>query len=91
MINWVIDNGGPNLERHVSQEGVEQWNLYRAPPRRRGQRLRGVVKESDLGTCSLFPGLLSAHFLSMDRYRSSAHFADFQDRSSLIRSQKTSG
>jgi len=34
---------------------------------------------------------LSAHFLSMDRYRSIAHFADFQVRSSLNRSKKTSG
>ena len=38
---------------------------------------------SELGTCSLFPGSLSAHFLSMDRYRSIAHFADFQVRSSV--------
>ena len=42
----------------------------------------------DLGTRSLFPGLLSAHFLSMDCYRSSAHFADFQVRSSLDCSKK---
>ena len=34
---------------------------------------------------------LSTHFLSMDRYRSIAHFADFQVRSSLNRSKKTSG
>ena len=34
---------------------------------------------------------LSAHFLSMDRYHSIAHFADFQVRSSLNRSKKTSG
>ena len=45
----------------------------------------------DLGTRSLFPGSLSTHFLYMDRYRSSAHFADFQVRSSLNRSKKTSG
>jgi len=32
--------------------------------------------------------LLSAHFLSMDPYRSNAHFADFQVRSSLNRSKK---
>ena len=32
--------------------------------------------------------LLSAQFLSMDCYRSIAHFADFQVRSSLNRSQK---
>ena len=31
---------------------------------------------------------LSAHFISMDRYRSSAHFANFQVRSSLYRSRK---
>ena len=42
---------------------------------------------ADLGTRSLFPGLLSAHFLSMDRFRSSAHFVDFQVLSSLNRSQ----
>ena len=34
---------------------------------------------------------LSAHFLSMDRYRSSAHFADLQVRSSLNCSKKNSG
>ena len=34
---------------------------------------------------------LSAHFISMDRYRSSAHLANFQVRSSLNRSKKTSG
>jgi len=34
---------------------------------------------------------LSAHFISMDRYCSSAHFANFQVRSSLNRSKKTSG
>jgi len=28
--------------------------------------------------CSLFPGSLSAHFISMDPYRSSAHLAKFQ-------------
>ena len=28
---------------------------------------------AELGTRSLFPGSLSAHFISMDRYRSSAH------------------
>ena len=37
----------------------------------------------ELGTHSLFPGLLSTHFISMDRYRSSAHLANFQVRSSL--------
>ena len=31
---------------------------------------------------------LSAHLLSMDRYRSTAHFADFQVRSSLNSSKK---
>ena len=31
---------------------------------------------------------LSTHFISMDRYRSSAHLANFQVRSSLYRSQK---
>ena len=31
---------------------------------------------------------LSAHFISMDRYRYSAHLAIFQVRSSLNRSQK---
>ena len=31
---------------------------------------------------------LSAHFISMDRYRSSAHLANFQVRSSLNRSKK---
>ena len=33
----------------------------------------------------------SALFISMDRYRSSAHLANFQVRSSLNRSQKTGG
>jgi len=46
---------------------------------------------SDLGTRSFFQDLLSAYFNSMDRYRSIAHFAYFQVRSSLNRSQKTSG
>ena len=46
---------------------------------------------SELGTRSLFQGSLSAHFISMDCYRSSAHFANFQVRSSLNRSKKTSG
>jgi len=31
---------------------------------------------------------LSAHFISMDRYRSSTHLANFQVRSSLYRSKK---
>jgi len=43
---------------------------------------------AELGTRSFFPGSLSAHFLSMDRYRSIAHFADFQVCSSLNRSKK---
>jgi len=43
---------------------------------------------AELGTRSFFPGSLSAHFLTMDRYRSTAHFADFQVRSSLNRSTK---
>ena len=34
------------------------------------------------------PSSLSAHFISMDRYRSSAHLANFQVHSSLYRSQK---
>ena len=34
------------------------------------------------------PSPLSAHFISMDLYRSSAHLANFQVRSSLNRSQK---
>ena len=42
---------------------------------------------SDLGTRSFFPDSLSAHFISMDRYRSIAHFANFQVRSLLNRSQ----
>ena len=46
---------------------------------------------ADLGTRSFFPDSLSAHLNSMDRYRSIAHFADFQVRSSLNRSQKNSG
>ena len=45
----------------------------------------------DLGPRSFFPDSLSAHFLSMDRYCSIAHFADFQVCSSLNRSKKTSG
>ena len=43
---------------------------------------------ADLGTRSLFTGSLSAHFISMDRYRTSAHLANFQVRSSLYRSRK---
>ena len=50
-----------------------------------------TVHISELGTHSFFPGSLSAHFLPMDCYRSTAHFADFQVRSSLNRSLKTSG
>jgi len=46
------------------------------------------MKQPELGTRSLFPGSLSAHFISMDRYRSSAHLANFQVRSSLYRSKK---
>jgi len=41
-----------------------------------------------MGTRSFFPDSLSAHFNSMDRYRSIAHFADFQVCSSLNPSQK---
>jgi len=48
----------------------------------------GVRFMAELGTRSLFPGLLSAHFYSMDRYRSIAHFSDFQVRSSLNGSKK---
>ena len=44
----------------------------------------------ELGTCSLFPGSLSAHFISMDRYRSSAHLANFQAHCSIAL-KKTSG
>ena len=36
-----------------------------------------------LDTRSFFPGSLSAQFLSMDRYRSIAHFAEFQVCSSF--------
>ena len=43
---------------------------------------------TELGALSFFPGSLSAQFLSMDRYRSIAHFADFQVLSSLNRSKK---
>ena len=42
---------------------------------------------TELGTRSFFPGSLSAQFLPMDCYRSTAHFEDFQVRSSLNRSQ----
>jgi len=42
-----------------------------------------VYYRADLGTRSLFPSSLSANFLSMDRYCSSPHFANFQVRSSL--------
>jgi len=45
-------------------------------------------KLAELGTRSLFPGSLSAYFISMDRYRSSAHLANIQVCSSLNRSQK---
>ena len=51
-----------------------------------GGYLRKILNLSELGTRSLFPGLLSAHFISMDR--SSAHFANFQVPSSLNRSKK---
>ena len=43
---------------------------------------------TELGTPSFFPGSLSAQFLPMDRYRSIAHFAEFQVHSSLNRSLK---
>ncbi len=46
------------------------------------------ANKADLGTRSFFPDSLSAHFNSMDRYRSIAHFADYQVRSSLNRSKK---
>jgi len=36
------------------------------------------VQCPELGTLSLFPGSLTAHFISMDRYPSSAHLANFQ-------------
>ena len=42
---------------------------------------------AELCTRSFFPGSLSAQFLPMDRYRSTAHFEDFQVRSSLNRSR----
>ena len=46
---------------------------------------------AELGTCSFFQvrSPLSAHFLTKDRYRSSAHFADFQVCSLLNRTKKT--
>ena len=53
-----------------------------------GGYLRKILNLSELGTRSLFPGSLSAHFISIDRYRSSAHFANFQVPSSLNRSKK---
>ena len=40
---------------------------------------------------ALYFQVRSAHFLSKDRYRSSAHFANFQVHSSLNRSKKNSG
>ena len=48
---------------------------------------------ADLGTRSFFQvcSPLSANFISMDRYRSIAHFADFQVRLSLNCLKKTSG
>ena len=52
------------------------------------RRYLALYRRSELGTRSLFPGSLSAHFISMDRYRSSAHFANFQVRSLLNRSRK---
>ena len=48
----------------------------------------GTYLKPELGTRSLFPGSLSALFISKDRYRSSAHLANFQVRSFLNRSQK---
>ena len=42
---------------------------------------------SRAGHSLFFPGLLSAQFLPMDRYRSTAHFVDFQVCSSLNRSK----
>jgi len=54
------------------------------------QHLPALSKDlhPELGIRSLFPGSLSSHFISIDRYRSSAHFANFQVRSSLNRSKK---
>jgi len=43
------------------------------------------MRFSDLGTHSFFPDSLSALFNSMDRYRSIAHFADFQVRSIALK------
>jgi len=50
------------------------------------ERFSALFQERTTGFFSL-----SAHFLSVDRYRSIAHFDDFQVRSSLNRSKKTSG
>ena len=50
--------------------------------------LHTKIKFTELGTRPFFPGSLFAQFLPMDRYRSIAHFADFQVRSSLNRSKK---
>ena len=52
------------------------------------ENTRNSAKLTELGTRSLFPGSLSAHFISMDRYRSSAHLPNFQVRSLLHRSHK---
>ena len=61
-----------------------------------GSIIKGCVSRTFMGyyqtwALALFfqvPSLLFANFLSMDRYRSIAHFADFQVQSSLNRSKK---
>ena len=60
-----------------------------------GEACLAVKTNKLIGTLSLqigraghslfFPGSLSPQFLSMDRHRSIAHYADFQVRSSLNR------
>ena len=56
--------------------GLTGWLKNRQEPQHRFVNPRA-------GHSLFFPGSLCAHFLTKDRYRSSAHFADFQVRSSL--------
>ena len=81
----------PHHDREV-QYGYEPWKLLGAHVHKTIYGpLIDTASYAELGTRSFFPGSLSAHFLSMDRFRSIAHFADFQVCSSLNRSKKTSG
>ena len=92
-----INRGGPQLSFYFfwnqrrrmgpnQRPFSDQCTLHRAGTHNRTHHTHIIIPE--LGTHSLFPGSLSAHFISMDRYRSSAHLANFQVCSSLNRSKK---